>query len=581
MAREAFQAFFDADEVGQVADSFGKMLELAELDYQSSGKEIFERLREVFEGKVSFRLKKIFTILADAMAKKDALTQAESADMKVFISGAGPCGLRTAIECALLGFKTTIVEKRGTFSRANILMLWSHTKDDLVSLGSKFFYKDMLTHGHPLHLGTREIQLCLLKSALLLGVEVFYETSLMGFLYDTKEQIWKAQVKDSSKAKAEEASGLKKALEFKPSKLGDYRTTYKCNLVDDAEMDESFVTKQIPGAKLIPFNACVIAEGEWSQSCRSLGFRKTVDRFKQALGVVINFEFDKSNKEESKMASFSMGSLNARGKILKDLESQGIYCENVEYLKGRTHYIATTVTKDTLLTTGTLKENLPSDKLLTPENLDIEKLQELARKIAQIIGLPASTKFYRTNPVQIFDFSSRARARNPAKYLTTESTKGTPTVITELPESVFELDSKPLADRAHIAPIFPVGDALLEPFWPQGLGSNRGFHGCLDVSHSILMLLRHGFKRQVTERDLAFNGMLALSWSKPKYVLNPYNFWTTDFLTRYTPLALKTAVGLVTRASRPLPERFGDMKVILEMEKALRAGRGASDQIYQ
>ena len=124
---------------------------------------------------------------------------------------------------------------------------------------------------------------------------------------------------------------------------------------------------------------------------------------------------------------------------------------------------------------------------------------------------------------------------------------------------------------------------LQEPFWPQGLGSNRGFHGCLDVAHSILMLLNHGLKRQVTERDMAFNGMLAIAWNKPKYVLNPYEFWTTDPVTRYTPLALKTAAGLVQRGSRPLPERFDKLKVILEMEQLLRAGGGSGpgmNQIY-
>ena len=31
-------------------------------------------------------------------------------------------------------------------------------------------------------------------------------------------------------------------------------------------------------------------------------------------------------------------------------------------------------------------------------------------------------------------------------------------------------------------PVFPIGDSLLEPFWPQGLGSNRGFHSGLDAA---------------------------------------------------------------------------------------------------
>jgi hypothetical protein len=31
-----------------------------------------------------------------------------------------------------------------------------------------------------------------------------------------------------------------------------------------------------------------------------------------------------------------------------------------------------------------------------------------------------------------------------------------------------------------------VGDALLEPFWPEGLGIVRGFHSALDISSAIV-----------------------------------------------------------------------------------------------
>merc|ERR1712224_498640 len=31
-----------------------------------------------------------------------------------------------------------------------------------------------------------------------------------------------------------------------------------------------------------------------------------------------------------------------------------------------------------------------------------------------------------------------------------------------------------------------VGDALIEPFWPQGLGIIRGFFGALDVCHAVM-----------------------------------------------------------------------------------------------
>lgn len=54
--------------------------------------------------------------------------------------GAGPCGLRTAIELSLLGAQVVVLEKRETFSRNNVLHLWPYTIYDLRGLGAKKFY---------------------------------------------------------------------------------------------------------------------------------------------------------------------------------------------------------------------------------------------------------------------------------------------------------------------------------------------------------------------------------------------------------------------------------------------------------
>lgn len=54
--------------------------------------------------------------------------------------GAGPCGLRAAIELALLGARVVLLEKRDSFSRNNVLHLWPFTIHDLRALGAKKFY---------------------------------------------------------------------------------------------------------------------------------------------------------------------------------------------------------------------------------------------------------------------------------------------------------------------------------------------------------------------------------------------------------------------------------------------------------
>ncbi|KAF4526301.1 hypothetical protein B566_EDAN015216, partial [Ephemera danica] len=59
---------------------------------------------------------------------------------KVLIIGAGPCGLRAAIEAQLLGAKVVVVEKRDRISRNNVLHLWPFVIHDLRALGAKKFF---------------------------------------------------------------------------------------------------------------------------------------------------------------------------------------------------------------------------------------------------------------------------------------------------------------------------------------------------------------------------------------------------------------------------------------------------------
>ena len=54
--------------------------------------------------------------------------------------GGGPIGLRTAVDCLLLGCEVRVIEKRSSFSRNNVLHLWPFTIEDLRQLGAKKFY---------------------------------------------------------------------------------------------------------------------------------------------------------------------------------------------------------------------------------------------------------------------------------------------------------------------------------------------------------------------------------------------------------------------------------------------------------
>ena len=59
-----------------------------------------------------------------------------TADGKVaVVLGAGPCGLRLAMELQMLGAKTIVVEKREQMTRNNVLRLWPFIMEDLKQLG--------------------------------------------------------------------------------------------------------------------------------------------------------------------------------------------------------------------------------------------------------------------------------------------------------------------------------------------------------------------------------------------------------------------------------------------------------------
>ena len=59
----------------------------------------------------------------------------------------------------------------------------------------------------------------------------------------------------------------------------------KCNQLQTSEIDPTFAIRGSnptpPGVETIDFDALLLAEGEWSPTCKRLGVSKSVDRFSQ------------------------------------------------------------------------------------------------------------------------------------------------------------------------------------------------------------------------------------------------------------------------------------------------------------
>jgi len=473
----------------------------------------------------------------------------------------------------------------------------------------------------------------LLKAALLFGARAEYGVQLAAVQAPSSapsagpRPVWNAWIVPRPPKAAK--TGAEAAVEFKPNKTGDYTSTTANNGLALSDLDVSFAltanneppTSPAGAARAVPFEALIVAEGEWSQTCKRLGVTKTVDRFATAIGLVANLEVTKGQPRSKSFVQ------NALGENVRGLVNEGISTENLEYLRGETHYVAATIHKPSLLKLGVLKEDKAGKELLAPANIDVDALMKLGRRLATACGIPENTPFCDFHPVQLFDFSTRARALTPWRVLSLRAdgkgiraldreahptlrdantrwhereaeslrdllrekqaakeaaakqvaafkeawAKKAEDLLNEAGEPLSEQEKqghldylKVLEEQAaaqvvtaqgkldarldqrkewmtqqegadqvtEAVPVFPVGDALLEPFWPQGLGSNRGFHTALDAVWAMRVLATDGLMPALLERGICYDVVVGAGAFATNNVQAGAN-WTADPVHRY------------------------------------------------
>ncbi|KAE8896222.1 hypothetical protein PF003_g19944 [Phytophthora fragariae] len=90
---------------------------------------LYYHIKAAVYSKLGFRKKQLFRLL-DARFNVDVYKQKPAAKKRVCIVGAGPVGLRAAVELALLGSHVSVLEKRTKFNRENMLHLWPWVVQD-------------------------------------------------------------------------------------------------------------------------------------------------------------------------------------------------------------------------------------------------------------------------------------------------------------------------------------------------------------------------------------------------------------------------------------------------------------------
>ncbi|XP_021333695.1 F-actin-monooxygenase mical2b-like isoform X26 [Danio rerio] len=295
--------------------------------------------------------------------------------IKCLIIGGGPCGLRTAIELAFLGAKVVVIEKRDTFSRNNVLHLWPYTIHDLRALGAKKFYGKFCA-GAIDHISIRQLQLMLLKIALILGVEFHVNVEFVKLAEPPEDQ-------------ENEGPGWRADIRPADHPVADF-----------------------------DFDVVVGADGRRN----SLeGFRRKEFRGKLAIAITANFT-NRNTTAEAKVEEISGVAFIFNQKFFQDLRQEtGIDLENIVYYKDNTHYFVMTAKKQSLLDKGVIiHDYIDTEALLNSENVNQEALLVYAREAAdyathyQLPTLDYAMNHCAQPDVAMFDFTSMYASENAA-----------------------------------------------------------------------------------------------------------------------------------------------------------------------
>ncbi|XP_073477652.1 F-actin-monooxygenase MICAL3 isoform X14 [Aquarana catesbeiana] len=371
LAHVLFDRFVQATTCKGTLKSFQELcdhLELKQRDYRSFYPKLKSKLNY-------WKAKALWSKLDKRWSHKDYKKGKACSNTKCLIIGAGPCGLRTAIELYFLGARVVVVEKRDAFSRNNVLHLWPFTIHDLRGLGAKKFHGKFCA-GAIDHISIRQLQLILLKVSLILGIEIHVNVEFQGLVEPPEDQ---------------------------ENKRTGWRATVHPKDHPVSEFD---------------FDVIIGADGRRNTLA---GFRRKEFRGKLAIAITANF-INRNTTAEAKVEEISGVAFIFNQKFFQDLrEATGIDLENIVYYKDDTHYFVMTAKKQSLLEKGViLQDYADTEMLLSRANVDQEALLNYATEAArfstnqQLPTLDFAINHYGQPDVAMFDFTCMYASENAA-----------------------------------------------------------------------------------------------------------------------------------------------------------------------
>ncbi|KAJ7378054.1 hypothetical protein OS493_024716 [Desmophyllum pertusum] len=373
---DLFFKFMDAQDCPEITSTFRQLVKLLGIKSENA-REFYSLLKGKLQ---SWRCKSLWELL-DSRANQNEYGKGKICeDTHVLVIGAGPIGLRTAIEAALLGAHVVIVEKRESFVRNNVLHLWPFLLTDFRSLGAKKFYGKFCCSSID-HISIRRLQAVLLKTALIFGAKLY-----TGVTFD--HVIEPNSLEDGWKCKVSPASHPVSQYEF------------------DVLIGADGKKNVIPGFQQIEMRGTL------------------------AIGITANF-VNHGTEEEAKVEEISGIAYQFNPQFFDQLsEQKGIKLENIVYYKDETHYFVMTAGKASLLKRGALKQDFgPPAKLLAPSNIDHSKLLEYVTDVVKyatkgtLISLELKIVGNNQPDIAAFDFTSIKKAEHAARIIERKGSK--------------------------------------------------------------------------------------------------------------------------------------------------------------
>ncbi|XP_058485125.1 F-actin-monooxygenase mical2b isoform X6 [Solea solea] len=366
-----FEKFVQASTCKGALQAFSVLCRQLDLD-PADNRSFYSSLRAKV---TSWKAKALWTKLDKRISHKEYQKGQACAGTKCLIIGGGPCGLRTAIELALTGAKVVVIEKRDSFSRNNVLHLWPYTIHDLRGLGAKKFYGKFCA-GAIDHISIQQLQLTLLKVALIVAVEFHVNVEFVRLLEPPEDQEnqalgWRAEVRPADHPVAN-------------------------------------------------FDLDVVVGADGRRNTLE-GFRRKEFRGKLAIAITANF-VNRNTTAEAKVEEISGVAFIFNQKFFLDLkEETGIDLENIVYYRDNTHYFVMTAKKQSLLDKGVvIHDYLDTQMLLSSDNVDQEALLCYAREAAdfgtnyQLPTLDFAMNHCGQPDVAMFDFTNMYASENAA-----------------------------------------------------------------------------------------------------------------------------------------------------------------------